>query len=109
MSLSYEILRVKDTSIESWSGRLIAFSIAFIDALFLCYSALTVTGLSTVNLSTCTVFQQVILYVLMGLGDVVRLLMIVLSSYANYPYARALSHGSWFLFGNITLCNTWKA
>ncbi|KIP02880.1 hypothetical protein PHLGIDRAFT_32026 [Phlebiopsis gigantea 11061_1 CR5-6] len=46
------------------------YPVAFIDALFLCYSALTVTGLSTVNLSTCTVFQQVILYALQGLGDV---------------------------------------
>ncbi|KAI0344047.1 TrkH-domain-containing protein [Trametopsis cervina] len=46
------------------------FHIAFIDALFLCYSALTVTGLSTVNLSTLTAFQQVILYTLMLLGDV---------------------------------------
>ena len=46
---------------------------AFIDALFLCYSALTVTGLSTVNLSTLTAFQQAILFVLMGVGNVVRL------------------------------------
>ncbi|KAM5534365.1 hypothetical protein V8D89_011958 [Ganoderma adspersum] len=46
------------------------FHIPFIDALFLCYSALTVTGLSTVNLSTLTAFQQVILFVLMLMGDV---------------------------------------
>ncbi|TBU58845.1 TrkH-domain-containing protein [Dichomitus squalens] len=46
------------------------FHIPFIDALFLCYSALTVTGLSTVNLSTLTVFQQAILFVLMIGGDV---------------------------------------
>ena len=44
---------------------------AFIDALFVCYSALTVTGLSTINLSTLTVLQQVILVVLMAMGDVV--------------------------------------
>lgn len=49
----------------------VCHAIAFIDALFLCYSALTVTGLSTINLSTCTVFQQAILYVLQGVGDVV--------------------------------------
>lgn len=48
------------------------FLIAFIDCLFLCYSALTVTGLATVNLSTLTVFQQVILLVLMVMGDIVR-------------------------------------
>ncbi|KAH8101386.1 TrkH-domain-containing protein [Cristinia sonorae] len=46
------------------------FHISFIDALFLCYSALTVTGLSTVNLSTCTVFQQAILFFLMCIGNV---------------------------------------
>lgn len=44
---------------------------AFIDALFLCYSALTVTGLSTVNLSSLTVLQQVILLLLMIMGNVV--------------------------------------
>ncbi|KAH9891144.1 TrkH-domain-containing protein [Cubamyces lactineus] len=46
------------------------FHIPFIDALFVCYSALTVTGLSTINLSTLTVLQQVILVVLMAMGDV---------------------------------------
>ncbi|KAI0761664.1 TrkH-domain-containing protein [Trametes elegans] len=46
------------------------YHIPFLDALFLCYSALTVTGLSTVNLSTLTVLQQVILFVLMIMGDV---------------------------------------
>jgi hypothetical protein len=51
------------------------FIVAFIDALFLCYSALTVTGLSTVNLSTLTVFQQAILYVLMGVGNVVCIVL----------------------------------
>ncbi|KAI0757447.1 TrkH-domain-containing protein [Daedaleopsis nitida] len=46
------------------------FHIPFIDALFLCYAALTVTGLSTVNLSTLTVLQQVILLLLMAIGNV---------------------------------------
>ncbi|KAI0638942.1 TrkH-domain-containing protein [Trametes polyzona] len=46
------------------------FHIPFIDALFLCYSALTVTGLSTVNLSTLTALQQAILFVLMIMGDI---------------------------------------
>jgi len=41
------------------------FHISFLDSLFLCYSAMTVTGLSTVNLSTTTVWQQVLLYLLM--------------------------------------------
>lgn len=45
------------------------FHIQFIDSLFLCYSSMTDTGLSTVNLSTLTAWQQVILYLLMMLGD----------------------------------------
>ena len=48
------------------------FKIAFIDALFLCYSAMTVTGLTTVNLSSLTGWQQAILFLLMLMGDVVR-------------------------------------
>ncbi|KAF8968787.1 cation transport protein-domain-containing protein [Flammula alnicola] len=37
------------------------FHVSFVDSMFLCYSAMTVTGLSTVDLSTITVWQQVIL------------------------------------------------
>jgi len=43
------------------------FHIRYIDSLFLCYSAMTDTGLATVNLSTLTVWQQVILYLLIML------------------------------------------
>ncbi|EAU87693.2 hypothetical protein CC1G_08729 [Coprinopsis cinerea okayama7 len=46
------------------------FRISYLDSLFLCYSAMTVTGLSTVNLSTLTPWQQVILYLLMIVGDI---------------------------------------
>ncbi|KAF8509485.1 cation transport protein-domain-containing protein [Gautieria morchelliformis] len=45
------------------------FHVSYLDSLFLCYSAMTVTGLSTVNLSTTTAWQQVILYLLMIMGD----------------------------------------
>lgn len=41
------------------------FKVGWLDSAFLCYSAMTVTGLSTVNLSTVTPGQQVILFVLM--------------------------------------------
>jgi hypothetical protein len=37
------------------------FEVHFIDAMFLCYSSMTVTGLTTVDLSSLTVWQQVIL------------------------------------------------
>ncbi|KAJ7079638.1 potassium transporter [Mycena belliarum] len=44
--------------------------ISFLDSLFVCYSAMTVTGLATINLSTTTAWQQVILYILMTIGDI---------------------------------------
>ncbi|KAG7447155.1 TrkH-domain-containing protein [Guyanagaster necrorhizus] len=46
------------------------FRISFLDSLFLCYSSMTVTGLSTVDLSTLTVWQQVMLFLLMMVGDI---------------------------------------
>ncbi|KAJ6562832.1 potassium transporter [Mycena vulgaris] len=46
------------------------FHVSFLDSVFVCYSAMTVTGLSTINLSTITVWQQVILYILMLIGDI---------------------------------------
>jgi len=42
-------------------------AVGFVDSMFLCYSAMTVTGLTTVNLSTLTVLQQLILYFLMSI------------------------------------------
>lgn len=41
------------------------YPVTYVDSLFVCYSAMTVTGLSTINLSTITVWQQVILFLLM--------------------------------------------
>ncbi|KAH6904408.1 potassium transporter [Coprinopsis sp. MPI-PUGE-AT-0042] len=46
------------------------YKISYLDSVFLCYSAMTVTGLSTTNLSTLTAWQQVILYILMAIGDI---------------------------------------
>ncbi|PBK85523.1 TrkH-domain-containing protein [Armillaria gallica] len=46
------------------------FHISYLDSLFLCYSAMSLTGLSTVNLSTLTMWQQVMLYLLMIMGDI---------------------------------------
>jgi hypothetical protein len=41
----------------------------FIDCLFVCVSAITQTGLATVNLSTLTGFQQSILFICMLIGQ----------------------------------------
>ncbi|KAG7447157.1 TrkH-domain-containing protein [Guyanagaster necrorhizus] len=49
------------------NGRL---RISYLDSLFMCYSAMTLTGLTTVNLSTLTVWQQVMLFLLMMVGDI---------------------------------------
>lgn len=53
------------------------FHIKFLDSMFLCYSAMTVTGLSTVDLSTLTGFQQAILYFLMTIVSRLVLLLCV--------------------------------
>lgn len=44
--------------------------IPFIDCLFVCVSAMTVTGLVTFNISTATAWQQAILFILMLLGNI---------------------------------------
>ena len=46
--------------------------IAYIDCLFNCFSAMTVTGLATVNLSTLSAVQQVIIFIQMLIGSPVR-------------------------------------
>ncbi|KAK0227557.1 potassium transporter [Armillaria fumosa] len=46
------------------------FHINYLDSLFLCYSAMSLTGLSTVDLSTLSMCQQVMLYLLMMMGDI---------------------------------------
>jgi hypothetical protein len=43
------------------------FPVSYVDSLFLCYSAMTVTGLSSINLSSTTAWQQTMLYLLMVL------------------------------------------
>lgn len=47
------------------------YHVNFLDSMFLCYSAMTVTGLSTVDLSTTTKGQQFILYFLMAIVSLV--------------------------------------
>lgn len=47
------------------------FHISYIDGLFCCVSAMTVTGLATIDLSECTGFQQALLFILQCLGNTV--------------------------------------
>lgn len=46
------------------------FNLRYIDALFLCASAMTNSGLNVVNLGTITGFQQAVLFILIPLGNV---------------------------------------
>lgn len=48
------------------------YPVAYIDALFNSVSAMTVCGLATVNLSQLTVWQQVLLFIQMCIGNPVR-------------------------------------
>lgn len=59
------------------------YHISYVDALFNCVSAMTVTGLATVDLSELTAWQQVILFIQMCIGSPVR--HVYLSSQSSYP------------------------
>ena len=48
------------------------YQIPYIDCLFLCVSSMTVNGLATVDLSTLSVMQQVIMFWQMLIGSLVR-------------------------------------
>lgn len=56
-------------SLIFWGASVPAKSVGWWDSLFMCMSAMTGSGLNTVNLSQLTTFQQVLLCVLMMLGS----------------------------------------
>jgi hypothetical protein len=51
------------------------YKVSYVDSLFNCVSAMTVTGLATVNLSSLTGFQQALLFMLMCMGNPVSVLV----------------------------------
>ncbi|KAF3399952.1 Low-affinity potassium transport protein [Penicillium rolfsii] len=53
-------------------------SVAYVDAIFLCVSAMTGAGLNTVDLSTLNTFQQAILFILLILGSAILISSTVL-------------------------------
>ncbi|KAJ5712034.1 hypothetical protein N7488_006190 [Penicillium malachiteum] len=53
-------------------------SVAYVDAIFLCVSAMTGAGLNTVDLSTLNTFQQVVLFILLILGSAIFVSLAVL-------------------------------
>ncbi|PYH49379.1 putative potassium transporter [Aspergillus saccharolyticus JOP 1030-1] len=61
-----------------WGSATPAHSVAYVDALFLCVSAMTGAGLNTVDLSKLNSFQQSILFVLLLLGHAIMISITVL-------------------------------
>jgi hypothetical protein len=47
------------------------YKISYIDSLFNCVSAMTVSGLATIDLSALTGFQQALLFIQMSIGNTV--------------------------------------
>ncbi|CAE6446434.1 unnamed protein product [Rhizoctonia solani] len=62
--------------------------ISYLDSLFMCASAMTTSGLNTVNLSTTTVWQQVILAFLMFIGNSTSISLVVLFVRRSYFKAK---------------------
>ena len=61
-----------------------SFYLTYVDALFLCTSAMTSTGLSTVNLGAITTFQQSVLFILILIGNVVTISTVTVAIRRHY-------------------------
>jgi Trk-type K+ transport system membrane component len=61
---TYFVVTCLVTSVIFWGASTPAHSVRFIDALFLVVSAMTLSGLGSINLSTINTFQQIMLFVL---------------------------------------------
>lgn len=68
---AYFIVTCLVTSLIFWGSSDPAYSIGYINSLFLVTSAMTEAGLNTVNLSTMTTWQQVILFLLIMGGSTI--------------------------------------
>ncbi|KAJ8058697.1 hypothetical protein OCU04_012869 [Sclerotinia nivalis] len=68
---TYFIITLLITSLIFWGSSNPSKSISYVDSLFLVTSAMTEAGLNTVNLSTMTTFQQVILWLLIVVGSAI--------------------------------------
>lgn len=68
---AYFILVTLISSVIFWGSSQPLGSVSFTDSLFLCLSAMTETGLNTVNLSQISTFQQIILFILMLMGSMI--------------------------------------
>ncbi|QRV98028.1 potassium/sodium transporter [Ceratobasidium sp. AG-Ba] len=67
------------------------YPVSFIDALFNCISAITVTGLATVDLSQLTGFQQALLFIQMCIGNPVAVSWVIVYVRRRF-FRKELSH-----------------
>ncbi|KAI9759319.1 MAG: hypothetical protein M4579_002448 [Chaenotheca gracillima] len=67
----YYIITCLVVSVVFWGASTPARSISYTDSLFLVVSAMTLSGLNTINLSTCNTFQQVVLFILLIFGSAI--------------------------------------
>lgn len=83
LHLLYFILTTLVSSTILYGANTSGFHVRYIDALFLCASALCNVGLSTVNLGSLNGLQQSVLFVLMPLGDItlVNISVVVIRRY----------------------------
>ncbi|KAI9370996.1 cation transport protein-domain-containing protein [Aspergillus egyptiacus] len=75
---AYFIIVSLISSLIFWGVSTPSRSVAYIDALFMCVSAITGAGLNTVEASTLSTFQQVIMFVLLLLGHAILISITVL-------------------------------
>lgn len=68
---AYFIVVVLVTSAILWASSNPAYSISYVDSLFLTVSAMTEAGLNTVNLSQMTTWQQTLLFLLILFGGAI--------------------------------------
>ncbi|KAL4977003.1 cation transport protein-domain-containing protein [Aspergillus desertorum] len=75
---AYFIIISLISSLIFWGTSNPSRSVSYTDALFMCVSAVTGTGLNSVEESTLTTFQQVVIFVLLMLGHAILISITVL-------------------------------
>ena len=68
---TYFVVTCMVASVIFWGASTPAHSVRYIDALFLVVSAMTLSGLGSINLSTINTFQQILLFVLIMMGSAI--------------------------------------
>lgn len=68
---AYFVVTCLIAAVIFWGASTPAKSVRFVDALFVVVSAMTLSGLSTINLSTINTFQQVLVFLLIMFGSAI--------------------------------------